>query len=305
MTTLNWLATASLASALLPSLYAETHCPGNVASIRPRFVERSIVIVPVILNGSGPYDFVLDTAQQMTTIDPRVASELRLKLQGSAGVTGAGFSTRASYAQSESLQTGGHVQKNLLLLVHPLGQIQVSDPRVRGILGQNFLERFDLLIDYAYGIVCLDDTKQLQVRVKGARIPLASAGHPEHNLPFTQPLIIPVRVDRSIGGGVLRLQLDSGSNTPLLFDAKKLHPAVFASATLRSKGTDGAIHAYAVLAPQDIHVGLHSLRQVSFAAPIAAGKDIPSPEIDGVLPTALFQRVFISSADHFAVLEPW
>jgi hypothetical protein len=305
MTTLKSLATASLAATLLPALYAETHCPGNVASIRPRFVERSIVIVPVMLNRSGPYDFVLDTAQQMTTIDPGLASELHLKLQGSAEVTGAGFSTHASYVLPESLQVGEQVLKNALLLVHPLGQIAVSYPRVRGILGENFLERFDLLIDYAHGIVCLDDTKQLQVKVKGARIPLASAVQPEHNLPFTHPLIIQVRLERSIGGGVLRLELDSGSNTPLLFDAKKLHPAVFAGATLRSKGTDGAIHPYAVLAPQDIHVGLHSLRQVFFVAPTAAGEDIPSPEIDGVLPTALFQRVFISSADHFAVLEPW
>jgi hypothetical protein len=304
MTTLNWLATASLAAALLPALYAETHCPGNVASIRPRFVERSIVIVPVILNGSGPYDFVLDTGQQMTTIDPGLASELGLKLQGSAGVTGAGFATRAAYALPESLQAGDHVLKNPLLLVHPLGQIQVSDARVRGILGENFLEHFDLLIDYAHGIVCLDDTKQLQAKVKGQRISLASPLYPEHNLPFTQPLIIPVRVD-GIERGALRLQLDSGINAPLLFDAKKLNAAALATASVRGKGTDGAVHAYAVLPPQDIQVGPHSLHQVSFVAPTAAGKDIPSTEIDGVLPTVLFQRVFISSADHFAVLEPW
>jgi hypothetical protein len=304
MTTLKWLAAASLAAILFPALYAEPHCPGNVASIRPRFVERSIVIVPVMLNGTGPYDFVLDTAQQMTTIDPGLASELRLKLQGSAEVTGAGFSTRASYALPESLQAGEHVQKNPLLLVHPLGQIQVSDPRVRGILGENFLERFDLLIDYARGIVCLDDTKELQAKVKGERIALASPPNPEHKLPFTQPLIVPVRVD-SIGRGALRLQLDSGINAPLLFDAKKLHTALLARATLSGKGTDGAVHAYTVLPPQDIQVGPHSLHQVSFLAPTAAGKDIPSTEIDGVLPTALFQRVFISSADHFAILEPW
>ncbi len=240
--------------------YAEPHCPGNVASIRPRFVERSIVIVPVMLNASGPYDFVLDTGQQITAIDPRLASELGLRLQGSAGVTGAGFFTRASFALPESLQAGDHVLKNPLLLVHPLGQIQTSDPRVRGILGENFLQRFDLLIDYAHGVVCLDDTKQLQEKVKGERIALVSPSHPEHNLPFTQPLIIPVRVD-GIGERPLRLQLDSGINAPLLFDAKKLHPVTLAT-PLRGKGTDGAVHAYAVLPPQDIQVGLHFLHQI-------------------------------------------
>jgi hypothetical protein len=302
MTTLKWLATASLAAALFPALYAETHCPENVASIRPRFVERSIVIVPVILNGSGPYDFVLDTAQQMTTIDPALAAELRLKVQGSAEVTGAGFSTRASYALPESLQAGDHVLKNPLLLVHLLGQIQVSDPRVRGILGENFLERFDLLIDYAHGIVCLDDTKQLQAKVKGARIALAAPSHPERNLPFTEPLVISARVS-GIGRPVL-LQLDSGINSPLWFDAGKLRPTAFASTPLHSRGTDGVSHDYVVLPPQDIQVGLNSLKQISFVAPAAGGKNIPDAEIDGVLPTALFRRAFISYADRFAVLEP-
>jgi hypothetical protein len=39
--------------------------------------------------------------------------------------------------------------------------------------------------------------------------------------------------------------------------------------------------------------------------PLAAGKDIPGSEIDGVLPTALFRGAFISFADRFAVLKPW
>jgi hypothetical protein len=164
MTTLKWLALASLAIFLLPALYAEAHCPGNVASIRPRFVERSIVIVPVMLNGSGPYDFVLDTADQITIVDSALAAELHLMSQGITHVIGASTYTQASYAQLESLRAGAYTVKNPLLLISNLGQIQVTDPRVRGILGQNFLGRFDLLIDYARGLVCLDDTRQMRRR---------------------------------------------------------------------------------------------------------------------------------------------
>lgn len=58
-----------------------------------------------------------------------------------------------------------------------------------------------------------------------------------------------------------------------------------------------------MLPPEDIQIGLHSFHQISFVALVAAGKDIPSAEINGVLPTALFHRVFISYADHFAVLD--
>jgi hypothetical protein len=287
---------------MLPTLYAEPHCPGNVASIRPRFVGHSITIVPVMLNNSGPYDFVLDTAAQVTTVDPALAADLNLKLLGETGVMGAGFSTPAAYARLDLLEAGGYGVKDSLLLIHNLGQIQVSDPRVHGILGENFLEHFDLLIDYARSIVCLDDTKQMQEKVKGEHIALVPPLHLERNLPFTEPLMVPVRVS-----GVARqllLQLDSGINSPLVFDAGRLHPAAFATAPLHGSGADGALHAYAVLPPQDIQVGLHSLQQISFVAPVAASKDSPGSEIDGVLPTALFRSAFISYADHFAVLEP-
>src|ERR1700756_2110777 len=92
----------------------EAHCPGNVPSIPPRFVERSIIIVPVTVNESGPYDFVLDTAAQVTTVDPALASELHLNFEGTAGVSGAGFSTRASYAHVDTLRAGEYTVKDAL-----------------------------------------------------------------------------------------------------------------------------------------------------------------------------------------------
>jgi hypothetical protein len=293
---------ASLVSLVLPAAQGEAHCPGNVASIRPRFIEHSILIVPVTLNHSGPFDFVLDTAAQVTAIDPQLAADLHLKPLGQTGVTGAGFSTRASYTRLDSLKTGSYEVKGPLLLIHNLGQIQIAEPRVHGILGENFLEHFDLLIDYAHGIVCLDDTKQMQQKVKGEHIALAAPSHPERSLPFIEPLRISVRVSGLVQPLVLKL--DSGINSPLLFDAGKLRTAAFASTPLHSRGTDGASHAYAVLPPQDIQLGLYSLQQISFVAPVAGDQDIPGAGIDGVLPTALFGRAFISYADRFAVLEP-
>jgi len=68
---------------------------------------------------------------------------------------------------------------------------------------------------------------------------------------------------------------------------------------------DEVAQAFAVLMPQDMRVGGHFFRQVSFVTPVATGKEIPvKPDVDGVLPTALFRTAFISYADRFAVLEP-
>src|SRR5215813_7019376 len=142
MNSLKWLAYVSLALVMLPGLYADPHCPGNVASIRPRFVGRSFVVVPVMVDRTGPYDFVLDTGAQITTIDPVLASELHSVQLGATHVTGVGTYSHAEYAKSDLLQLGKYSIKDPLILVQDLKQIQQTDRHIRGILGQNFLGHF-------------------------------------------------------------------------------------------------------------------------------------------------------------------
>ena len=286
---------------MFPALQGEPRCPGNVPSIRPRFVERSIIIVPVTLNDSGPYDFVLDTAAQVTTVDPALASELHLKQEGTAGVSGAAFSTQAGYAHADMLRAGEYTIKDALILVHNLGQIQLTDRRVRGILGENFLEHFDLLIDYPRGLICLDDGRRLRDKVQGERITLEASPDAAQNLPFTEPLIVRVRLAGREGRQLL-LQLDSGINAPLLFEAVDRATRM---AALQSVDTDGVRRAYEVLPPRDVQIGKNLFHQISFVVPSAHGGGIRDSKIDGVLPTILFQRAFISYTDHVAVLEPW
>jgi hypothetical protein len=304
MTTLKRLASVSFAIATLPAIYAEPHCPGDVTSLRLRFVQRSAIVVPVEINHTGPYDFMVDTGAQITTVDPTLASALHLKVLGETGIIGAGAYARAPFTHLDSLEAGSHVVDTVLAVIQHPGQVQTADPRVRGILGLNFLEHFDVLIDYPHRLICLDEGKLMQTNVKGAHVALARPSGTERNLPFTEPLIVPVSVSGT--QGQLLLVLDSGSNAPLLYEAgKKLARVVFVSAPQRTRGTDGIEHEFAVLAPQDVQVGTHVLQRIPFVAPVDAGKDVPKVDFDGLLPTVLFARVFISYADHYAVLDPW
>ena len=304
-TILRWLALAILAVVMFPALQAEPHCPGNVASIRPRFVGSSLITVPVMLDNTGPYDFVLDTGAQITTIDPVLAAQLHPVPLGATHVTGAGTYSQAAYAQLELLQAGMYFIKNPLILIQDLKQIQQTDARIRGILGENFLEHYDLLIDYAHRILCLDETKQLQEKVKGERIALMPVPHADQYQPFTQPMIVSTRVS-GVADRPLLLQLDSGIDVLLLFEyGKQLTRVQTIGSSQNHRNPDEVSQAFAVLPPQDMRVGNHFFRQVSFVTPLAAGRDIPvKPDVDGVLPTSLFRSVFISYADHFAVLEP-
>ncbi len=70
MTNFKWFASFVLAATIVSTLGAETHCPGNVASVPFHLVNRHQIIVAVSINHSGPYNFLLDTGTQITMVDP-------------------------------------------------------------------------------------------------------------------------------------------------------------------------------------------------------------------------------------------
>jgi hypothetical protein len=299
------LVSVTLAAIMLPSLQAEPHCPGNVASLRLRLVQRSQIIVPVVIDHTGPYDFLVDTGAQITTIDPALAAEIHLRIEGTTGFVGVGFRTRPSFAHLDTLEAGSHAVTNPLVVVQSLEPLQAADPHIRGILGGNFLGHFDVLIDYARGLLCLDEAKLMQPEVKGKHIALLTPPHPHDGVLFTEPLIIPVHLSGIPARPLLQL-LDSGTNVPLLYDSGKDMAGGFSvSAPIRDRGPDGVERVFAVLPPQDMQIGALTFHQISFVTPAATRKDIPKVEVDGLLPTALFRRIYISYADRFVVLEPW
>src|SRR5258708_2272841 len=139
MSAFKWLASATLATvilpALLPELHAEPHCPGNVAILRFRLVQRSQIIVPVAINHTGPYDFLVDTGAQVTTVDQTLAAELHLKIEGTTGFVGVGFRTRPSFAHLDTLEAGSHALANPLVVIQNIGARQGSRSAHWGISG--------------------------------------------------------------------------------------------------------------------------------------------------------------------------
>lgn len=305
MSILKWLAALGFAAVMLPAVQAESHCPGNLNSLPLRLVQRSQIVVPVSINHAGPFDFMVDTGAQVTTVDPVLAADLHLKPQGTAGVVGVGVYARAPLTILDTVEAGSHKVEKVSAVIQELGQTELADRKVRGVLAGNFLEHFDLLIDYSRNIVCLDDSAEMGKKVKGEHISFSAQPAAEESASDPEKLIVSAYVP-GIERRMLRLQLDSGINSPLLFrEGQDLKPGQRAGAPLRSLGTDGSEHSFAVLASQDVQVGSHSLRQIHFVMPINMGNNLPKPDIDGLLPTLLFQRVYVNYVDHYVVLDSW
>ena len=284
---------------------AEPHCPGNVDSLRLRLIQNAQIIVPVTINQSGPYDFLVDTGAQITSVDPALAKALDLKIQGTTGIIGVGNYARTPYTTLDSVQAGSEVVEQVMAVVQDLGQIQLADARVRGVLAGNFLEHFGLLIDYRQRLICLDKGDALEPTVKGQHIGLVGESGSEKKPPRPQTLAVAVHLS-AMGKESFVLQLDSGINMPLLYPSGgTAHLVETGTPPLRSRGTDGVDHTFAVLTRQVVQIGPHILRETPFVMPVSSTTNVPKAKADGLLPTALFQRVYINYAHRYAVLDPW
>jgi len=286
------------------SSQAETRCPGNVAGLRPRIVARALIVIPVKINNAGPFDFIVDTGSQITVIDPALASELRLKLLGSAGLVSVSGIAQASVGVLDLIEVEKHAVKKAYVVVQDLGAIREADAYIRGVLGLNFLSHFGLLIDYRHDLLCLDETAGLQDSVRGEHIALVPPRKPLGELPFTERLVVAVQLSGT-GQREIRLQLDSGSDGPILYaDNSDLEQPLLKRAKLQGPEVSDARRAFAVLPPQDMRLGSRIIRKVPFVTPASGSQNVPDREEDGILATVFFQRVFVSYADRFVIFDP-
>jgi hypothetical protein len=237
-------------------------------------------------------------------VDPALAKALDLKIEGTTGIIGVGNYARTPFATLDSVQAGTSVVEKVMAVIQDLGQIQLADARIRGVLAGNFLEHFGLLIDYRQRLICLDVSNVLESRVKGRHIEFVSAHSPARKATAPQNLTVSARLS-GLGKESFLLRLDSGTNVPLLFPSDHVaHLVQTGISPLRSRGTDGVEHGFAVLNRQDVQIGPYLLRDLPFVMLVSEKGNIPMPEVDGLLPTAVFQRVYINYAGHYAVLQP-
>lgn len=297
-----WSTLASL-FVLLPSACPASHCPGNVASVHVRHVEGFLAVVPVQINGSGPYDFLVDTGAQITSLDPTLATALHLKPDGTIGLVGVDVQGARPYAHLASLKIGSYTLPDGFVAVKDQSVLRRSDSRISGALGGDVLRNFDVLLDQADSILCLDRTGTMQKAVRGERIALVPRPRDTDSY-SVEPVVVSVRVAGT--SDPLHLLIDSGTNVPFLMDGAP----VLARKNSRPQqvdivGGDGLARSFVKLPPIDMQIGLNVVHQVSFRAPSGRGTRLPQFKIDGLLPIGLFRRVYIDYNHQFVVLEPW
>ncbi len=133
--------------------------------VRFSLIEGHWIVIPVSIKGSGPYDFLLDTGSNKSILDPLLIGELGGKVIGrNRLVTAAGSMLVSSY-RLEDFQLGPQHVEYMDVLAHPVpanGGLQI-----RGILGQDFLGRFNFVLDYKSRTITFEEDQEFARSLKG------------------------------------------------------------------------------------------------------------------------------------------
>jgi predicted aspartyl protease len=114
--------------------------------------------VPVLVNGEGPYDFVLDTGATLTCIDRRIADDLGLPERRGGGIgAGATETGRVGIVRIDSLRVGQSLATELDGCILDLAHTQTIGVEIDGLLGLNFLRAFRITLDFERNVVIFEE----------------------------------------------------------------------------------------------------------------------------------------------------
>jgi predicted aspartyl protease len=111
--------------------------------------DQALILLETVVNGKGPYRFVLDTGASLTMISPQLAENLDVKREEAQKATGAGGNVDIHFGIVQSLAVGETRLEAMRVGIMDLtGISKVIETDIDGIVGYNFLSKFRVLIDY-------------------------------------------------------------------------------------------------------------------------------------------------------------
>lgn len=178
---------------------------GGASTSVPLQIVNNHIYVNVMLDGRGPYTFVLDSGGDYI-VTPDVAAALHARSVGGVRLSGVGNATEgAAFTRVDAIAVGGAQIRNQYLLVLPIatGFGVAEGMRIDGMLGYQFLSRFLATVDYAGAKLTLAMPPALPTALPGAVA-----------IPFLFDGTIP-NIPITIDGVAATAQVDTGNRAGL------------------------------------------------------------------------------------------
>jgi predicted aspartyl protease len=238
----------------------------------------------------GPLDFLLDTGADTSVVDPSMAREPSMNPLSPMEQTTLAGVQRATRALIRNLVIGPAEAKDLPVLVQDLSELRKIDSRIVGIVGEDFLGRFNYMLDYDKRVVRFETATEIEDSVEGKRLGVEAG---ENRLLISCDAQARNRAH-------LRLVLDSGATSLVLLTGASRLLDVPTQTTGFEITSSGQIGLQVGLL-HELMVGTEKFRNL----PAALATVKPSEDVgDGLLPTALFHALYINSREHFVIVNP-
>jgi predicted aspartyl protease len=121
--------------------------------------------IPVLVDGAGPFNFMIDTGSQATAVTHEINKTLALNSLGTAKLVGMASTRDVEIVEVESLKVGRH---EVFDLVAPV--LSKNNVGADGIIGLDSLQDFRVLIDFREESIAVEDVTAKKYNRRGFEI---------------------------------------------------------------------------------------------------------------------------------------
>lgn len=125
---------------------------------------QPLILLPVEVNGEGPFEFILDTGAGTSLLSSELGQKLGIKIIGSREGQSAGGAVSVSLARVSSLAVASAKLDDVDVGLVDLSHIgKTIGAKIDGDLGYNFLKHFRITLDYRKNEIRFDNPKRFEL----------------------------------------------------------------------------------------------------------------------------------------------
>lgn len=121
--------------------------------------------LPVMVEGRGPFDFMIDTGSQATAVTHQINEGLQLTPSGRATLVGMASRRPVDVVEVDSMSFGSHTVRDLISPV-----LDRQNVGADGIIGLDSLQDFRVLIDFRDETIAVQDMAEIDNQRRGFEI---------------------------------------------------------------------------------------------------------------------------------------
>ena len=253
---------------------------------------KNLMVIPLKINGNGPYNFVLDTGVGLFLItDPKLIDTIKIANLRSIRIAGFGEGEELSAFVSPSIKVriGSAVAQSIPAAILKKDVFELSSYAgmpIHGLVGYEFFSSFTVKISYSMSAISVYRSEKAYKLRKGTKIPITI----EEKKPY-----MVTEIKLSNGEKIkAKLIIDTGAGHPISLESYKGKPFEVPEVNIAANlgvGLTGAITGYIGRIPS-VKLGKYTLHNViaSFPSHSSVGSKLMSVSRNGNMGNNILKR---------------